>query len=192
MQPGRHDADNRMGHAVDADGLPEHVAVAGKSAHPQVVAEDRDLVLPRDVFVRGKAPAERRVDAKHAEQRRRGDEAAHAFRLGGAGQARGQRVEASDILEDVILLSPHLYRIGHDNGSLRETRRHLRVDTLHVAVDLPFLPDDRQPAGIGIRQRLQQDGVDHAEHRARGADAQGDGGDGREGEGRHPNEAANR
>ena len=95
----------------------------------------------------------------------------------GAGEVEAGAAEivGGDILEYLVWALPGIEvdRRGDGAVALRKS-----VHELH------------HPVGIGISERLKDDGVDDGEDSGVGSDAEGDGGDGGDGEGRARDERA--
>ena len=52
IEGGADDADHHVGIAAQRDGLAENLRIAGKAPLPAILAEDRDLLAVRQVFLR--------------------------------------------------------------------------------------------------------------------------------------------
>ena len=84
----RHDADDRVGKAVDGNRPAHDGAVAVVSQLPHLVAEHDDALGAGTVIVGGEVASERRRRSKEAEERRRDDGAVEALGLGRAVRHR--------------------------------------------------------------------------------------------------------
>ncbi len=144
----------------------DDVGLTRKSGLPEIVADDRHRMSARRHIVgRGEQPAACGADAEEVEEVARDDEAADE--LGGVAgiEAGGDAAPPGESLEHLAVIAQR---------RVEGVREHV-ADVAAVHVGEPFGVRDREP--------LQQRGIDEAEHRGVGADAQ------REGEHRRRGEA---
>src|ERR1051326_4225044 len=91
----RHDANDRVRHAIDHHTLADHAGTPSEAVVPQAIAEDDDLWGADPIFILAKVTADLRCDAEGAEHRPRYLAAAHVIRPVAAGEVvRRTRVHA--------------------------------------------------------------------------------------------------
>jgi aldehyde:ferredoxin oxidoreductase len=156
---GRHDADDLVGLAVQAESLAEDAGIGLVDRAPEVVAQDRDAGPARPVLLLAERAAERGHDPEDAVPARAD---AHALdlerRRARALQLRAQTLRGRDRLEGRRVLSPEV---------ILDRREGPRP-----AAALPLPSQVDQPVRLRIRQRLEHHAVHHAEDRCRRADPQ--------------------
>ena len=154
----RHDAGHREGLAVELHRLADHIPVAAE-ALPQAIREQGHFRGARPLLLRQERPAQHRLHTERLEE-----VAAHAcagnfHRFIAHHHARRIADEHTHMLERLALLLPIAeVFVGH----------HLAI----FAALLARFPDHHHPARVAERQRTQQNGVHHAEHRRARPDAQ--------------------
>ena len=175
-EAGRHDADDGDAAPADLDLAPEDRRVAAEAALPEVVAEDDDARPVRAVLLLAEAAAERRGDAEDREDVAPDVSRADALRLSrAAGEHRRAVGEEADVGE------------GADPGPVRLP---LVVGEPRLIEPLPRAPDDGDALRAPPGKRGQEDALHDAEERRRGADAEGEGEGGDDGEARAAAERA--
>ncbi len=158
LEPGRHDAGNRVAVGVERQGLADDVRVRPEAALPQAVAQDDDVGRPRDVvLVGGEGASARGGDAQQAEVRRRDELGEDALRLVGARQRQRLVVEGGHRFEALRPVAP-VGVVGIRGAPAFHARAH------------DVAPELDEARGIGVRQRLRPHGVDEAEDRGVAAD----------------------
>ena len=163
LEVGVDDADDGDAAAVHADGLAEDLRVAREAPPPQPFADQDDRRGMVDLVLGGrKQSAANRSDAKLLQKLRRATLAGDALgrravffraertRVRPGGAQRGERA---------VLASPR--EIVGDGGAV-----------IRVGLIGRYGPDKRQLAGIGKRQRLEQNRPDQREDRGIRADAE--------------------
>src|SRR5262245_46740160 len=169
---GGQDADDLVRLPVDADRAAENVGGAAEAGLPVVVADDENVVAAVDLFVATEGAAELRPGA---ERRKKVGGSAKALghlrrpaRLGNADLGEGVRGD----LAVAAYLGPQIEVVG---------RRNTAAGVVGGGAE-----DALQPIPVGVRRRPQQVGVEGAEHRRVGADAEPERDDGDESESRSP------
>ena len=140
------------GDAVEHDGLADDVRGAAELPLPQAVREQDDRVAAGLFLCFGVEPAEHRLEADDVVKVGRGARAADPLRFLGSGQRECGAGERGDMLVGGVLLAP---------VAVVRIRTDVFLDRLRPVVE----PHHRDPVGIGVGQRPQQDAVEHAEHR---------------------------
>ena len=146
-------ADDFAGDAIDHDLLAEHFARRAKTAAPHFIADQRDLPAVRHVVGLCKIAAELRRHSKNGQEIRGHPPAADAFRRRVSFRRReivGLAPEKSQVGETVLRRAP-IEKIQVTDGTGRERRR--------------AFPDADQAFRMRIRQRPEEDRIDHAEDR---------------------------
>jgi hypothetical protein len=158
----RHHADHGDRPRVEVELLADELRVAAEPALPDLVAEDDDLWIAGLILLVVEPAAER---GAHAEQRRQ--------RAGRVGYLDADRPIATG--ERRRALSPgrdRRARLAAPLQILEASQRHAEVRQAQLAGDLAV--HTHQLLGLRVRQRPQDDGVDDAEDRRGGADAEGE------------------
>ena len=173
----RRDADDGVGLVVEPDGLANRIGPPSEALPPEPVGDDRDA-RRAGLFVRGvEPPAERRLDVEHAEEVHVDNGSRDALGTVGAREREPRLTERGQSGEAVMTNAP-VERVGW--------RR--------VAVTLSCLPIgvryQHQIVRAGERQRPYEHGVDDAEDRGVGADADRNREDREEEKARRPPERA--
>ena len=164
----RHDANHLHALTVQLNGSSDDAGVGAEVRRPESVAQDDDAVRIRLVLFIGEHAPEGWRHAKRSEEVAGYEQTLQPLgRLSVAGQHRSHADERDHLVEDVVPLT-----------EVHEVRGRVRpaVGMNRSAEDL------NESLGVGIRQRLEEIGVEHAEHRGVGADAEsqchdGDGGE---------------
>ena len=156
-KPGRHDADHRVRLFVQRDRLAKRVWIAAETALPEFMAQNHDLAVTGLVLLLREGAPETGLHSEQLKQIGRNPRADHPLRLVAAGEVEPLSDISRDPLEDFVLLLP-LEEIRGRSGRQGE----LRLGT----------EDAHQLLGMRVRQRTQQDRVDHAENGAVRADGQ--------------------
>ena len=164
----RHDARYRVRLAVERHALTDERGIGPEPLPPQPVGQHDGLRAAGLILFGRERTAHARRDAQHREPRRGDRRAADARRVARAGQHDAARRRAADRRKHLALVPP-----VHVDGKGGRRARHLGLHVEH----------HDEPVGVGEGQRLEQHGVDRAEHRGVGADAKG------QGEGRRGREA---
>ena len=173
---GPHHADDGVRLAAERDRAADNRRIGGEAADPEAVGQERDTIAADRLLLRGERAADERRHAEHGEQVRRDARAVQPLGIAPAGEVEvGDGAHRGNAVEHLIARPPvvdagHRARRAHDFALVRS------------AIDVD------QPIRLAIWQRLQQDAVDDAEHRRRGADAERDGERRGNGEARRANE----
>jgi hypothetical protein len=177
---GRRDADHGEDPSGNLDRASDDPRVAPEPALPQSMADDRHRVPSRcAVLVRVKGASENRPDSEDVEEIGGGGLGPDPFDVAIDAEGDGFDLGGDDSGEEVGL--------GGEVADVGQGERFVEF-----AVDLAFGQDD-QPAGVGgARDGIDEDPVDPAEDDGAGADAEGQGEDGDEGEARGLEELAKR
>ena len=171
-EPLRHDSDQRRGDAVQDEGLADEARVGSEAARPHLVVHDENGRRAGPGVLGRERAAEGRAHAHELEVVRRHEAAVEL--LG----AVGGRVE--DVLRPA---ADHVFK-RLDLSLVLEELRDLEVPAPALArlggvADL----DLHQAVDVGVhRVRVDQHGLDDAEHRGGRPDPQGQGQDGEQGE----------
>ncbi len=152
-----HDADDAVLAIAHDQRAPDDRRIGAETAPPQLVAEEQHPPVIRTVVLGGEAASERRTDAHHVEVVPAHADGRHPLRLAARDQRRHPRAHHRELLEAAAPLAPVEH--GREADVAREP--------LGVAI-----ADGHEPLGIRIRQRAQEDGVDHGEDGGVGADAE--------------------
>ena len=160
-----HDADDGIAHIIERDQLAEDVRVSVVMGLPPGVAQHRDRLSTRRFFVVGEHPTEQRCRTQQREERGRHRGTPHPHWLSCIQVGERAVGVPGDLVDGLRILAPRLQR------GARHERRHL--PPAHQGA---LFPHPNQAAGIRVRQRSQQRGVDHAKHGGCGPDAQCEGG----------------
>ena len=152
-----------MRHAVQRDGAADDRGIAREAPLPQPVAEEGDAVVADLVLVLGERAADERRHPQHREQIGRHARPVQPLRLALAGQIEvGDGTQRGDVLEHVIARL-EVVDVRHPDVRARQAALGRGA------------PDVHEPVRLAVRQRLQDDPVDDAEHRGGRADAERDG-----------------
>ena len=147
----------------------DDVGIAAELALPEPVADDDHVAGGGGVFLGREGAAEDDGRAEEAEIRFGDVNAVDLFRdLAGEIKVGTTEVVGGDVLENAGLSAP----VVEFGGG--------RAGPVAVGSDVHHLHD---AVGVGIAERLEENGVDHGEDGGVGSDAEGDGGDGGDGEG---------
>jgi hypothetical protein len=158
LEATRHDAYDQVRLPVEADHLPDDVAIGAEAALPQPIAQDRDCGLSWGAFGRHEPAADERVDTQGREQIRRHLGGDQPFRRPGPCQVDGSAEVSGQAFEGLHLLLPvDIVQRRHFDSWPVETGAHL--------------PNHRQSVRFVERKRFQEDAVDETEHRSRRAHA---------------------
>ena len=172
------DTDDGVGLVAEGDAGTGDVGVAAELALPEAVADDHDVAAVGSLFLGGEGAAE---DDGRAEEAEVGFGNVDAVDLlgndAGEVEARATEIVGGDVLKDAGLGFPDVVVNRRAAGAVALRKG---VHELHDAL------------GLGIGERFQEDGVDDGEDSGVGSDAEGDSGDGGQGEGRARNEHAER
>jgi len=141
--------------------LPSRVSVrpSSKSWPPKCVAHYYDVRAAALIFFAAKSAAAGRQNAQGGKEIRRNLCSRDSFGRALDSKNEIERVEGRDTIERLSLLA-YLRELGERNRG--SGRLGLQVG----------LGDRDQPLGTGVWQGLEQDGIDHAEDRGVGANAQ--------------------
>jgi hypothetical protein len=146
--------------------LVQEVAAAAKALLPERLADNRNLLLSRRVLVGTEAAAERGWDAEHVEEAGADGRPLQPDRLTAPGQRQVALAIGGGRLDRAALV-PRVVEVR---------RRHRR------RLPFPGLRDRDQALRPPERKRPQKHRVDHAEHRRRAADPDGERDESDEGE----------
>ena len=153
----RHHADDDIRHRVELNRLPNHRWICAERPAPEAVAQHHDAVGPDHALITRESPPERGVRLQHVEQIRRRTQPWHVLRIAGAlvGEV------------DVPIRCHRLERLCLTLPVVERRNRHRPLIALRID-----LPQDRNLLRLLIRQRVQHHGLDDAEDRGVGADAE--------------------
>ena len=171
MEIRRHHADHRVIAGAELDGFTDDVRIAREPSLPQAVAENDNEIFAILLFLRGEDPAEQRLRMHDREKPIAHLRAGHALGFAIARKDRPEIGIGGDFFEHMIPRA-----IIRDIGC-----RHLSART---AAGFVFAPNENNRLRLVIRQRFQQDGIDHTEDRRVRADPEREGNDGDRGEAR--------
>src|SRR5262245_11022985 len=158
QQRWRRDSNYQMILAVQLDGSAHEVRISPVTPPPQRVTDDDHFVRARRLFFRSESPAERRRDSEEIKEIHRDTSAAYSLRFAIPGQIPSARLQGGDCRKRSVRPTP-LQVILDASGNAQAPLRYADLDGVY-------------PFRFGIWKRLQQSGVDDAEHRGVGADAQ--------------------
>ena len=170
VEPGRHDAGDRILAVVHFEQPADDRGVGVEALAPEAIADDRDLLARVERSALREAGPELRRHAENLEQVGAGLDGADAHRI------RSGAIETG-------LGTPPRGRVGEDpveGAVIHEV--HGRQPFLRQRLLGVGLPDGDEPIGLPIGERLEQDGVDDAEDRGRGAGAEAQRGNRQRGE----------
>ena len=176
MEARRHDADDGVIFAIEADGAADQRSVRYELPLPEFVAEDHDAVAARLNFLVIEGSAELGRNAEHAEIIWRNSGRADCLRLA-SGLAHGSEVHRAILIrcggvcEDLVRFAP-CEEIGNGNGIGVRKKTVPRIDG----------GDYCDALGIATRRTPQHKGADQTEHRGVHSDAESEGEDGYGGE----------
>ncbi len=164
-RPGKalgHDSDHGHRHRAEADGAPDHRRVGPEHALPGTVAQNGQAIT-RMVAVRSYRAAEGGRSAEHVEKAVRHLRSDQPLRLPRAsGQVENQPAVAREALERAAVLVD-VQEVRGRMGVFRRGRQRP--------------PHHRDALRVVVGERPEEDGVDHAEERGVGSDAEGQGPD---------------
>ncbi len=159
-EPRGHDSDNGVRQAIQFDGLVQYLAVSAEVLLPHFIAQDHDFVFAVLLFSGKPGAAQQRLHPEDLEEIIAGVD---GVKQHGAVRRRlhghGEEVVISGQGRKRVRLRALIAKAG--------PRRRLRVAAAADGLNA----DD--PLGMGIRQRTQNHGVDHAEHGGGHSHAQG-------------------
>ena len=173
----RHHPDDRPHLAVEDHRLSDNVRIGVELADPEPVPQHDDRRRIQPGILRARRPANHGAQPHEVEEIRR-----HPDRPHGLDPIRGfvhhsLAASANDVFEHAAVV-PEVQEFGRGKHHPRDAP--LPVVHQHV----------HEPAGIPVRQRIQQDVVEHAVDHRHGADAEREGEHGGGGESRRPGERA--
>ena len=146
-EPGRQDADDRLGYAVEREALAEDGRVGAESFLPDRMSEQHDRRAAGPVFVRGEHPAEQGTDAEGGEKIGRDPLRLQLFGIAASGQGEGGEGLGRHAGEHLLLVAQsHITQIGD-------------IRLLEAAVGKRGV-DAHEPGGLGVREGPQEHGVD--------------------------------
>ena len=146
-----------MGLVVEKNRAIDDRRIRTKLADPEYMAEDHHVVLPKLVFIGQKRTSQLHMDAVDVEKMRRDACSPELDRFPDAREGRGAASLSGHEVEYRVILLP-----------VEEVQRR---DTVALAARR-LLEDTNDLIGILIGQRLEKDGIDEAEDRGVGADAE--------------------
>ncbi len=160
----RHHADHRERIAAQHQRLADDIRVAPEAPLPEALAQQRDSGRAGLLFLGPERATDDRLLAERLENAGGDLPAVHALRL--ARRAAGPCARAQDEVLAVVADErlEHLVLVAH----VLEVRHR----EAHLGHLLGPLGEEDQAIGLGVRERAQQDRVDHAEDRGVGADPQ--------------------
>ena len=162
------DSDDGVWLVAEREGAADDVGIASEFALPEAVADDDDFAAVGRVFLRGEGAAQHDGRAKEAEVGFADVDAVDLLGMvAGEVEAGAAEVVGGDVLKDAGLLPPVVELGGRSGGSFALGRCEQELD---------------DAVGVGIGERLEQDGVDDGEDGGVGSDAKGQGCDGCDGE----------
>ena len=154
----------------------DDLRVCAKTAAPEPIAEDRHAVAALELMFSGERPAECGSNAQHAEELR-GDALRHE-RLGFGARLAEREPAARDRchgLEHLLLFGPVAKVLRCDRGE----RFGIGIGTCRLA---RALANGNEPIVLVEGQAAQDHRIHHRKDRGRGADAEGEDDEGRDGE----------
>ena len=154
----RHHPDDRPHLVVEPQLAPEHRRIAAELPLPEFEPEQRHRLRPRRFVGRRRGPPDQRHHAHHVERVHGAVIPAQALRIALArprhvGPRRG-------------------HHPGKDRVALGDVQELVDAVVAAVAAALPAHVHAHQPAGVLIRERIEDHRVDHAVHRRAAADSQ--------------------
>ncbi len=177
VEAARHDADDRVRHAVEKDDASDDARLAPEASGPGLVAHDGDR-RGADRFVgRGEPRSALDVNSQHGKKRRAGAADGDFVSRGGVASDGRCGCPYGDVVERRLCRAP---------GSKERKRERAAIPTLGEPGDRlpgrPLEPHGDQSIGVGEGERTKEHGVGDGEDRRRGADAERDRRDGDGGE----------
>ena len=171
---GRQHADDGTRLAAERNRATDDRRIGVEASLPELVAENDDGVLIGNVFVPHEITAERH---RHAERAEVVPCDARALEALGILRRRERRLPRAD---------------GGDGGEGRGAGAHVLDRAVARREWLPSLPrpKEREPFRVRVRQRLEEQGVDHTEDRGRRSDGERQGDDANDRERRRATENA--
>jgi hypothetical protein len=164
----RQHADDRVRAIVHLEDAADHRRIALQFAAPVTMAEDDHTRCARHLFAGKEAAAHQRRHADHVEEVGRDDAGGDAERL--------VPVEHDEVHEVELGHPVEAARLGSQIADF--DRREQAFAAAATAAGRGLQP--HQAVGFGVRRRLQQHGVEDAEHRGRHPDAEREGEDDRQ------------
>jgi hypothetical protein len=164
LEVSRHDADHLHALAVDLQRAPDEARIRAETISPHSFAQHDHVVRTRAVlFVREDTTERRRYTERREEVA--GDQQALETlgRLSVADQNRRRSIERDHLAEDLVALAESDEVGGRVRPAVGENRRAEHLD---------------QSFRLRIREWTEEVGVEHAEHRRVGPDAECQGDDG--------------
>jgi hypothetical protein len=140
----RHHPDDGVIPIRQLDGSTHHVRIAAELPLPQSIADHEDGGRARAIFAARESAAQQRRNAQRGKHVRRHLQARDFFGLVRAGQRSAPGLRRRQSIEGM-----------HLRAIIQKIRRRYRIPA--------FVQRHHQAARIAIRQRLQQDRIDHAE-----------------------------
>jgi len=159
-EPRRHDADHRARALIQREAAADDIGAGRQRAPPEAMRED-DRASPRQIG-RLEGSTDRRRHTEDREQLDARGNREHDLRVARAGQdLLARRPRGGRELVEAGTVPPPRVEVVERREDLGEAA------VFHVAV-----PDGDEPVDVGVRQRLDQHGLDDAEDRGRRADAE--------------------
>src|SRR5262245_15193434 len=161
----RHYPNDRTTDSVQHERSADDPGIAAEPALPKTFADQHHRVIARSVFFRSEAASKYRLNAKHRREIRADASAGKAFRFVSAGERVRNTRECRKTVEGPRLLLPRDEVVGR-RLELAESRQ-------------PLLRNEDEGMGLMEWKRPEQNAIEGAEDRRRGADPQRESDDGR-------------
>ncbi len=153
-----HDSDYGIWQGLQTDHLPDDVRVSGVSTLPEAVTQDDNMFSALLILILSETAAQSGLHSQQREEIGRDAGRQEPFGFPIAGEVVvGNAAQDGDVLEHRVLRL-QVAMVG---------RRHRQPVKLRR-----LSPERHEPLRLRERQRAQHDGIDDAENRRRGADAE--------------------
>src|SRR5262245_11756041 len=161
----RHHPNDRTADSVQHERAADDPGIAAESTLPKNFADQHDRVIARPVFFKSEAASEYRLNAKHRREICADASTDDALRFGAPGERVRRIRERGKAAEGARLLLPR-HEVVWRRFELAESRQ-------------PLLCNEHEGMGLMEGKRPEQNAIEGAEDRRRGADPQRESDDGR-------------
>ena len=156
------DTHKRVNLVVEDDLCSDHALIAFEVALPKSVAQDRHRCAAGTVLFRQERASSEHRNTEHGKKFSRDLAQVNILRFSRRAQRRPIEKHSPHLERTALALAIEKVRVSNVLFTV-----HRRVPGIRMAVHR------NQPVGLWIRQRLQQNAIDHGEHHGRGSGAEG-------------------
>ena len=167
METGREYADNFVGLPIQQDLAPHDVAVGSKSAPPQLVIEQHDIVSPGLIFFFQKGASQLGARSQHGKQAGGNASAGQPLRFARSGEIATDAADHCHLLKPTDVLAP-----GKKVHRVYRNQRRKKPELGNHFVN------HKQAAFVAVTQRPEKDCVHNGEDGGIGANGKGESGHG--------------